>query len=118
MFVNASNAGGIRVFSVENDVILGGVVCFEFNNRLLYVKGAVDTKTRSNGGMYLAMNAAIEYAHVNNFVFDFGGSNLDGVKTFNYNLGGKDQNYTMNILDSGPVWFKWIKQLKHRFVRD
>ena len=117
LFLGASNAGGIRVFSVENQSVLGGIVCFEFNNKLLYVKGAVDAESRSNGAMYLALNAAIEFAKTNNLVFDFGGSNLDGVKNFNYNLGGKDQHYTMCTLNNSPSWFKWIKNIKDRFTR-
>jgi len=113
LFANAKKANVIKVFNV-NDA-LGGIVCFVSNDQLLYVKGAVDEKTKSNGGMYLALNSAIEFAKENNLKFDFGGSNIEGVKRFNYNLGGVDETYYMHVINNGPRWFKLARRIKNKF---
>ena len=114
LFENAKQAEVIKVFNVIGDDGLGGIVCFESNDELLYVKGAVDSGTKSNGGMYLALNSAIEYAQEHRLKFDFGGSNVEGVKSFNYNLGGIDEVYFMHVQNNGPAWFKMAKKLKAR----
>jgi hypothetical protein len=116
LFENAKQAEAIKVFNVAGNGNLGGIVCFESKDQLLYVKGAVDSETKSNGGMYLALNSAIEYAKENNLKFDFGGSNVEGVKRFNYNLGGVDEVYFMHIQNNGPAWFKLAKRLKTHLI--
>ncbi|MFT6922273.1 MAG: hypothetical protein ACJA1C_001275 [Crocinitomicaceae bacterium] len=116
LFENAKQAEAIKVFNVAGNGNLGGIVCFESKDQLLYVKGAVDSETKSNGGMYLALNTAIEYAKENNLKFDFGGSNVEGVKRFNYNLGGVDEVYFMHVQNNGPAWFKLAKRLKARLI--
>ena len=63
-----------------------------------------------------ALNSAIEYAKENNLKFDFGGSNIEGVKRFNYNLGGIDEVYFMHIQNNGPAWFKLAKRLKTHLI--
>ena len=93
-------------------------MCFEAKNQLLYVKGTVDAETKSKGGMYLALNAAINYAKEKNLKFDFGGSNVEGVKRFNYNLGGVDATYFMHVQNNGPVWFKLAKIIKKRLGKN
>lgn len=117
LFMNAQKAKTIKVFNVIGDEALGGIVCFVSKDQLLYVKGAVDEETKSNGGMYLALNSAIEYAEENKLTFDFGGSNIEGVKRFNYNLGGVDETYFMHILDNGPAWFKLARNVKSKFFK-
>ncbi len=116
LFGNAKQAEAIKVFNVVGDGNLGGIVCFESKDQLLYVKGAVDSKTKANGGMYLALNSAIEYAKEHQLKFDFGGSNVEGVKRFNYNLGGVDEVYFMHVQNNGPAWFKLAKRLKARLI--
>lgn len=114
LFANAQKAEVIKVFNVVGTETLGGIVCLESRHQLLYLKGAVDDKTKSNGGMYLALESAIEYAKKNKLKFDFGGSNIDGVKRFNCNLGGTDQPYFLHIENNGPVWFKIASKIKSR----
>ncbi|NRA10848.1 MAG: hypothetical protein HRT57_02700, partial [Crocinitomicaceae bacterium] len=116
LFENAKQAQAIKVFNVIRNEVLGGIVCFESKDQLLYVKGAVGEETKANGGMYLALNSAIEYAKEHKLIFDFGGSNVDGVKRFNYNLGGVDEVYFMHIQNNGPAWFKLAKRLKARLI--
>jgi Acetyltransferase (GNAT) domain len=116
LFKNAKEVNAIKVFNVVGDQTLGGIVCFESKDQLLYVKGAVDEETKLNGGMYLALNAAIEYAKENKLKFDFGGSNVEGVKRFNHNLGGVDESYFMHVENNGPAWFKLARKIKSRLL--
>ena len=95
----------------------GGVFCFQSKTTLIYVKGAVGEAVKQNGGMYLALYAAIEYAKSNKLNFDFGGSNVAGVQRFNYNLGGTDEIYYVQTENNGPAWFKLARGIKSRLLK-
>lgn len=62
--------------------------------------------------MYALLNAAREEALAQNKVFDFGGSRVESVKSFNYKLGGVDQKYFAYHYDNSPFWFKLAQSLK------
>lgn len=110
---SAKANGKLRVFTVvKGGKIKGGICCLERNNQLLYLKGAVDEETKKFGGMYLAIHEAIQYARAQQSLFDFGGSNVEGVRKFNNNLGGIDQSYAVFTVNNGPVWFKLAKKVK------
>lgn len=114
LFAVAEEQGFIKVFEVSDDVETGGIVCLEDDVQVLYLKGACPENLKKNGGMYLALNAGIEYAQSQGKRFDFGGSNVPGVRKFNMNLGGVDQTYYFNEVNNGPVWFNWARKLKNR----
>ncbi len=111
LFQSAQKAGFLKVFEIKGK---GGIVCLEDNKQVLYLKGAVVEDCKRNGGMYNVMNEAIEYALGKGKVFDFGGSNIEGVRRFNLNLGGEDVFYTHVIQEKYPVWYSWIKKLKDK----
>ncbi|MGY8927293.1 MAG: hypothetical protein ACKVJC_08360, partial [Flavobacteriales bacterium] len=75
------------------------------------LKGTVTEEVKKNGGMYLALNSAIETADSNNKVFDFGGSRISGVKKFNSNLGGEDISYYFLEENKAPLWHKVISKI-------
>jgi hypothetical protein len=112
LFVNAKSEGRIKVFHLNGESHLGGIVCFESDSQLLYVKGSVTDSAKRNGGMYLLMKTAILYAKDNELKFDFGGSNAEGVRKFNKNLGGVDVPYYLHVENSGPFWFKMARRIK------
>lgn len=114
LFKSASERKMVKIFEVSANGETGGIVCLYDANQLLYVKGACPEKLKSNGGMYLALNSAIEFASENGLVFDFGGSNVEGVKRFNHNLGGIDTEYYFHQEDQGPALFKFARKLKKR----
>ena len=89
-------------------------MCLYDEHQVLYVKGACPENLKLNGGMYLALNQAIEFASDHGLLFDFGGSNVEGVKRFNHNLGGIDTQYFFHQKDEGPAMFKFARKLKKR----
>lgn len=117
LFKSAKEFGFLCVFEVSDGSEAGGIVCFQDENQLLYVKGACPEKLKRNGGMYLALNSAIEHAMEKGLQFDFGGSNIDGVKRFNHNLGGSDREYFYHEVNEGPIWFKLARKFKNRLNR-
>jgi len=117
LFQAAQDNGMIKVVEVSNGVETGGVVCIGNEKQLLYVKGACSEEMKRNGGMYLALNEAILLAGRNNQHFDFGGSNVEGVKRFNHNLGGTDQHYYFHQADEGPLWFRMARKFKKSIKR-
>lgn len=109
--IDAQKRGGLKVFEITDHA---AIICVEIGNRLLYLKGTAEEVFKKNGAMYLLMHTAIEYASEKGLNFDFGGSNVEGVKRFNHNLGGKDVQYYGFFMDRSPTWYKFIRGLKHR----
>ncbi len=117
LFEGAQAEGFLKVFEVSDGKETGGIVCLVDENQVLYVKGACPENLKKNGGMYLALNSAIEFAHEHNLKFDFGGSNVKGVQRFNKNLGGLDQPYFYYEKNNAPIWFRLARKFKNRLNR-
>ncbi len=96
----------------ENGRGVGGIFIVEFNGSLLYLKGAMNKNTKDMGGMYAAMQEAIDLAQSQQLNFDFGGSNAEGVKRFNTNLGGQDSKYYSISWDNLPIWLQAIMKIR------
>jgi len=105
------------VVASDDEQKLGGLFVVYFNGTMLYLKGAVGRGAKDMGVMYGAMHLAIETAQQAQMNFDFGGSNADGVKRFNYNLGGEDQKYYVIGWDRTPRWFQLIMKLRNAWKR-
>lgn len=114
LFHSAKNNNAISVYHIIND---GGIVCLESDQSVLYLKGTVSSKIKSNGGMYLALNEAIQRAGSTNRKFDFGGSRITGVRQFNCNLGGTDEVYFHYKIDNAPFWFKFARRIKKKWSK-
>lgn len=109
--------GMIEVHRVTfNQQEVGGVILIHFNGRTLYLKGAFTKDAKHNGAMYAVMHSAILSTVNRNERFDFGGSNAEGVRRFNVNLGGKDEFYSCMEWDRLPQWFK-LAQKTIRWIR-
>ena len=104
----------LQVVEVSADGEKGGVCCLMNKHSVLYVKGACPESLKNKGGMYLALDMAIGLAMATNLPFDFGGSNVEGVRRFNMNLGGKDKSYYFHECNEGPLLFKIARKLKRR----
>lgn len=114
----AKSRGVVVSFEVrEKGNCVGGVICFEKEDQLLYLKGAVTENAKKSGGMYLAINAAIEYAKSKQKDVDFGGSRVEGVRRFNKNFGGEDVIYYAYQINHGPFWFNWVRSLRKRLLK-
>ena len=108
----------LKVIAVKKEnTVLGGLFLVEFNQSLLYLKGAFTAESKKEGAMYGVMQFAIELAKEQNKRFDFGGSRVEGVRRFNVNLGGKDVIYHSFEWDNSPLWFKILKRVKTAWKR-
>lgn len=94
----------------DNDKLLGGVFLMKHLNTVTYLKGTVVNEGKSKGWMFHLMNEAIQDAFQQNCFFDFGGSNVEGVKRFNCNFGAKDTVYF--TYRKCPFWYKIINKIK------
>lgn len=95
----------------------GGMFFMETDFKRMYLKGAARPQVRDEGGMYLCMYQAIEETIQHQKIFDFGGSEIEGVRRFNQNLGGIDQHYYIYNWDKTPFWFKWTKQMYQQWKK-
>ena len=108
-----SERGHLQVLSVfHGEQCLGGLFLIDFNQTMLYLKGAFTDEAKKNGAMYAAMNSAIQQAKLAGKNFDFGGSRVEGVRHFNLQLGGMDRVYYYHQWDNSPFWYRWGKQLR------
>lgn len=117
LFQAGKEANVLNAYQVVRQSSEGGIVCFEDEKRSLYLKGAVTENVKRNGGMYLALNSAIESALTKKVNFDFGGSKAAGVKKFNHNLGGKDAVYYAYNINNGPKWFSFLKTVRNKWKK-
>jgi hypothetical protein len=113
-----SNQNIVKSLVIRNgNELVAGIILIEFNGVLLYLKGASFEEYKKLGAMYALMNRAIEYAQENKLVFDFGGSSAEGVRRFNLNLGGTDNEYGIFLSDTAPIWFKELKRIKKLWIK-
>lgn len=110
--------GLLEVITVHSgSECVGGIFIVHKKGRSLYLKGTFTPNAKNEGAMYAAMNHAISETMSKEHVFDFGGSNAEGVRRFNLNLGGIDEYYTKLTWDRLPKWYtiiqriiKWIRK--------
>lgn len=115
-YTSAADQGLLRSVEIrKGNTCVGGVICIEKNGQLLYSKGASMSNVRDQGGMYAAIDSAINYAKLNDLKFDFGGSRVEGVRRFNHAFGGEDLEYFSYRIDKSPLWFRWVRRLKKRW---
>lgn len=116
----------LKVFSADKLIQLnlfesgewkGGIWLLNSNGRLLYLKGTVRESAKKKGGMYRLMNEAIQLAWKENLLFDFGGSNVEGVRRFNLNWGSMDVFYYRLHWNNAPLWWKMIKYLRSKWKK-
>lgn len=96
---------------VEN-TLLGGMLFAKNESQIYYLLGACKEEARKNGGMYLAMNQALNEATKEQKTVHFGGSNISGIRSFYKAFGGIDHYYRVETWDKGPLWLKSLKRLK------
>lgn len=102
---------------LENGQWQGGIWLLCFGDRVLYLKGTVTSEVKENGGMYRLMEEAMQFAFVQQAVFDFGGSNVEGVRRFNLHWGSSDVFYSHLSWNNAPLWWKSIKSLRSKWKK-
>ena len=105
-------------FNLSSDTNwLGGIWILETGSTVLYLKGTTNEEAKKSGGMYKLMLHAIEYAHSNGKVFDFGGSNVESVRRFNLNFGAEDVVYSQISWNKAPFWWRTVKKLRDKWIK-
>ena len=114
----AEQKNAIQVVEIrKNSECVGGIICLESDAQLLYSKGATVDVSKENGGMYAAIDAAIQVATETNKQFDFGGSRVEGVRRFNTSFGGTDLEYFSYRIDKSPLWFRLLREINRRWFK-
>jgi hypothetical protein len=101
----------------KNGEWLGGIWVLETDSTLLYLKGTTTEDAKKSGGMYLLIQSGIDYAHSNQKIFDFGGSNVASVRRFNLNFGAEDVVYSQLTWNNAPFWWKTIKMMRDKWTK-
>ncbi|MES2557553.1 MAG: hypothetical protein V4604_15465 [Bacteroidota bacterium] len=107
--------GMVQVNLWKEDQWQGGLWLLVFEDRMLYLKGTVTAEAKGSGGMYRLMEYAIQQAFSTDKLFDFGGSNAEGVRRFNLNWGATDRSYQHLQWNNAPLWWKTVKSLRDKW---
>lgn len=98
------------IYNKENR-LSGGLIFSVTNEKIYYILGGALETERINGGIYLAMSQAINFALSNSKKIDFGGSKIDSIRQFYLNFGGKDVEYFSYSWDYSPVHLKILRKI-------
>lgn len=101
----------------ENQQLTGGMLFVTTPQTNIYLKGSALPASKQQGGMYLCMHTFILQTLSESKTFDFGGSSVAGVRRFNYNFGGKDQNYYAYLWDRSPGWYRFLKKTHQKLKK-
>ncbi len=97
--------------------VQGGMFFMKDAKCVIYLKGAASEGARKHGAMYALMDQKISETLASGKLFDFGGSDVPGVRRFNLNLGAADAYCYRYSIDNGPLWFRVLKKLRTRWKR-
>tara|TARA_B100000809_G_scaffold241603_1_gene264925 strand:+ start:1441 stop:2247 length:807 start_codon:yes stop_codon:yes gene_type:complete len=114
MIAACDNDKGETLAVFEGNEIVGAGFFLKDKSRVTYLKGASTDLAKKNGAMYGLMNFAFDSYKNDYEMFDFGGSNVEGVATFYKKFGALDNAYYNYIINDLPVWFNFLKKLKRQ----
>lgn len=107
--LNELPASNFKAYAAKTEGnICAGVLFYEWQNRMVYLKGGGNEMAKNNGAMYALLKFGIDSAKAKNLNFDFGGSNVEGVRNFNLKFGAKDVPYYEWNWNASPWWFKFM----------
>ena len=82
----------VGVLNSEKMLIAAGFF-IKSNDTILFLKGSANSEGKSTGAMYLVLNYIFKTYAISFNLFDFGGSSVESVASFNRNFGAKDCVY-------------------------
>lgn len=101
----------VGVKNQENMLVAAGFF-ITHNNRILFLKGSANAEGKSTGAMYLVLNHVFKTYSNSYKLFDFGGSSVETVASFNHNFGAKDCVYLQVKRNRLPFIIKLISGKK------
>jgi len=100
---------GLGVFEPEGELQAAGFF-IQSDNRIIYLKGAGTESGKKNGAMHYLMDTVIRERTYKNFIFDFGGSNVESLSRFYKSFGAIDCVYLQIKKNTLPKPLKWFKK--------
>ena len=101
----------------STNTLVAGAFFSQFNGRITYIKGASLKEYMQEGSMYKLLHEGIEFARTNNFIFDFGGSNIANISQFFNYLGGKNRTYSILKWGREPFYYRLVKFIYHKLTK-
>lgn len=105
-----------QVINNANEILAAGYF-FEWNKKLIYLKGAASEKGKKIGAMYFLFDQLI-YKHANHLnELDFGGSRIPNIAAFYKKFGASDSEYYFIKHQNLPLYFKLMKSARKVFSK-
>lgn len=101
----------IGIMNSEKMLIAGGFF-IRSRDRILFLKGSANAEGKSTGAMYLLLDHLFKTYAGKVGLFDFGGSSVETVASFNHNFGAKDSVYLQVKRNKLPFWIKLMSGKK------
>lgn len=108
----------MELFVVKSSIeVLAYGVFYKHDNIINFIKGAVTTKGKKEGAMYVLINHFIKKYSMTEKTLDFGGSNVENVSNFYKKFGAKDITYYNYSFNSLPVIIKKLKNIRTNLLK-
>ena len=101
----------LGVMNTSNELIAGGFF-IRTKHRILFLKGSANAEGKALGAMYLMIDELLKTYAQKIDCFDFGGSSLESIASFNHNFGAKNCVYLQVKKNNLPFIVKLISGKK------
>ncbi|NVN94779.1 MAG: hypothetical protein HXX18_05795 [Bacteroidetes bacterium] len=109
---NTNNYGiSLGVTNTNNDLIAAGFFIL-IKNTILFLKGSANDEGKSQGAMYLMIDSLLKNYAQKIHYFDFGGSSIESIASFNNNFGAENCVYLQVKKNNLPNIIKQISGKK------
>ncbi len=113
--MNAANSNkcgiSLGITNATNNLIAAAFF-IKLNNRIIFLKGSANAEGKSSGAMYLIIDSVIKNNAQSVEYFDFGGSSLDGIASFNHKFRANNCVYLQVKKNTLPFMVKLISGKK------
>jgi len=109
---NENNCGISLGVTNKNNDLIAAAFFIKSNHRILFLKGSANKEGKASGAMYLIIDSILRNYALKADFFDFGGSSLESIASFNHNFGAKNCVYLQVKKNSLPYIIKQISGKK------
>lgn len=99
----------ISLYNKKNQCIAGAFYA-EYKQRVYFLFSGSGSEAKSSGAMHFLIHSLINKYAGSNFIFDFEGSNNDGLARFYSGFGAFEQNYPIIRINKLPYYMKLFKR--------
>ncbi len=108
-----NNKCGISIGIVNSqNVLIAAAFFIKFKNTILFLKGSANTEGKTLGAMYLIIDTLLKNYAQKAFFFDFGGSSIESIASFNHNFGAENCVYLQVKKNNLPFIIKHLSGKK------